>query len=152
MIALSDLQEKSLPELESLWHKTPLGPRPLGKFRGRFLKWTDSPGSRKLAVRALDYPAFVISPFGIDFDKSAWWFVHPRLAAGRFELREGRSRWRDTEAMQVHYDPSRLPAAIKSMFYDEVKQLSGSLVLGFGGLNAERGEGDHFFFALQRMS
>ena len=31
-----------------------------------------------------------------------------------------------------------------------VKPLSADLCLGLGGINAERGEGDHFFFALYR--
>jgi hypothetical protein len=34
------------------------------------------------------------------------------------------------------------------LLYDEVKMLSPSLCLGIGGINAARGRGDHFFFAL----
>jgi hypothetical protein len=36
------------------------------------------------------------------------------------------------------------------MLYDEVKPLSADLLLGLGGVNAETGEGDHFFFTLER--
>ena len=73
-----------------------------------------------------------------------------RFAIGRFDARIGPSRWRDTDAIQLHYDPSRLPGPIKGRLYDEIKPLSGDLVLGLGGVNAERGEGDHFWFVLTR--
>jgi hypothetical protein len=150
VIALSDLKAKDLPGLERLWKELPLGPRPLGVFRGTFLHWVDSPGARRPLVRALDTPAFVLARFGVDFDAGRWWFLHPRLQIGRFELQPGRSRWRDTEAHQLHYGSSRLPRFIKGQLYDECKQVTGSLALGLGGLNAGPGEGDHFFFALER--
>ena len=150
MIALQDLRQMSLPELEALWKETPIGPAPLGNFRGAFLRWVDSAGARKLAVRAFDTPAFIWAPFGVDFDRRAWWFFHRKALVGRFDLTAGRSRWRDTEAQQVHYGASKLPGPVKNLLYDEVKQLTGSIVLGIGGMNADAGEGDHFFFALSR--
>ena len=150
MIGLPELKKMSLPELEALWKETPLGPAPLGTFRGAFLRWVDSPGARKLQVRAFDTPAFVWAPFGIDFDARAWWFFHKRALVGRFDLTPGRSRWRDTEAQQVRYGASRLPGMVKDLLYDEVKRVSEDVAIGLGGLNADAGEGDHFFFALGR--
>jgi hypothetical protein len=60
----------------------------------------------------------------------------------------GRSRWRDTETVRLHYEVSRLPGPVRAVLYDEVKVLSPSLCLGIGGINAARGRGDHFFYAL----
>lgn len=151
MIALADLRKKNLAELELLWRDAPAGPPPLGRFRGTFLHWVDSAGARKLHVRAIDTPLFVLSPFGVDFDARAWWFFHPRLLVGRFDLTAGRSRWRETAAQQLHYGASKLPGPVKGLLYDEVKQLDDDLVLGLGGLNAGPGQGDHFLFALSRI-
>jgi hypothetical protein len=150
MLALDDLRCMSLAELEELWRSSALGPRPLGCFRGEFLHWIDSPGARRPHVRALDTLGFRASPFGIDFDDARWWFIHPRLRIGKFALTEGRSRWRATEAHRLAYELSKLPKFVRGALYDEVKQLSGSVALGLGGLNAGPGEGDHFFFALAR--
>jgi hypothetical protein len=94
---------------------------------------------------------FAWTPWGIDFDRRLWFFFAPRLAIGRFELRVDESRWRDTRAVQLHYDVSRLPHAIRRQLYDEVKPLSDRWMLGIGGIDRERGEGDHFFFALERI-
>lgn len=65
--------------------------------------------------------------------------------------RVGPSRWRDTEAVTLHYERSRLPAPIRGVLYDEVKPLTDTICLGLGGINAERGDGDQFFFALERF-
>ncbi len=151
MLALADLKAMSLAQLEELWRTSALGPAPLGSFRGAFLHWIDSPGARQAHVRAIDTIGFRASPFGVDFDARRWWFVHPRLRVGHFTLTAGKSRWRETEAQQLDYSVSRLPGALKGTLYDEVKQLTGNLVLGLGGLNAGPGEGDHFFFALSRL-
>jgi hypothetical protein len=94
---------------------------------------------------------FKWTPFGVDFDTRLWFFWHAALAAGRFEPRPGRSRWRDTEAVGLHYHVSRLPGPVRGVLYDEVKPLSADLCLCIGGINAPRGQGDHFFFALQRL-
>lgn len=91
-------------------------------------------------------------PFGIDFDARRWWFLHPRLAVGRFELCQERSRWRDTDALTLRYHPSRLPGPLRDVLYDEVKPLGDDLLLGLGGLNWEVGRGDHFYFALTRLA
>lgn len=123
----------------------PLVPLPTGLVRGSFLGYVDSPGSRRLHVRVMDTLLFRAVRWGLDLDRGAWWFEHPRLAAGRFRLVAGRSRWRDTDVLQVHYDRSRIPRGI---LYDELKPLEGGRILGLGGLDAPRGEGDHFFFEL----
>jgi len=72
----------------------------------------------------------------------------PRSAAGSFRIDEGPSRWRDTRVLRLHYDRSRLP--IRAILYDELKPLAGGRILGLGGIDAARGEGDHFFFELTR--
>jgi hypothetical protein len=94
---------------------------------------------------------FVRLPFGIDFDRRRWFFVDPRLLVGRFATECGPSRWRDTDSVRLTYHGSRLPRIIRSSLYDEVKPLSDELCLGMGGINADRGTGDHFFFALRRV-
>ena len=45
----------------------------------------------------------------------------------------------------------RLPRFVRDMLYDEVKPLSERLILGIGGINRGRGEGEHLFFALERQ-
>jgi hypothetical protein len=146
-----DLRRRSLAELETLYRDAPRGPDPAGLFRGHFLHFIDSPGARRAPVRAIDGLLFRATPFGVDFDRAAWWFVRSSLRAGRFEARLGPSRWRPTDCWQLHYDVSRLPGPIRALLYDEVRPLSSSLLLGLGGIARDRGEGDHFFFALERI-
>jgi hypothetical protein len=140
----------SLAELETLFATTPLGPEPRGCFRGRVLRYVDSPGARRPLVRALDWLLFEAPPFGVDFDRGVWWFVRPPLAAGRFALSRERSRWRDTDTLALRYSRSRLPRPIRDLLYDEIKPIDDQQCLGIGGINAERGAGDHFFFELRR--
>ncbi|PKN31442.1 MAG: hypothetical protein CVU63_23915, partial [Deltaproteobacteria bacterium HGW-Deltaproteobacteria-20] len=63
----------------------------------------------------------------------------------------GPSRWRDTQTIRLHYHPSRLPGAVRTFLYDEVKPLTESLCLGIGGINAPRGRGEQFLFSLERV-
>jgi hypothetical protein len=123
-----------------------MGPVPRGCWRGRWLGWLDTPGARVWHVRVADTLLFRALTFGVDFDRRRWWFVHPRLGAGRFRISAGRSRWRDTDALRLEYDVSRLP--VRHILYDEIKPLPDGRCLGLGGINAERGQGDHFFFEL----
>ncbi len=142
------LEKLTLDELEALYREAPLGPLPAGCFSGRMLHMLGTPGARRPLVRAVDWLLFDAPRYGIDFERRRWWFLHPRLAAGHFEVTRGRSRWRETETLRLTYQRSRLPRPIRALLYDEVKPLSPSLCLGLGGIDAERGEGDHFFFAL----
>jgi hypothetical protein len=137
--------------LEAVYRDAPIGPAPSGVFRGRFLCWLDTRGAKRLDVRAMDTLLFRWLRFGIDFDRRLWWFVRPELAAGRFYATVGPSRWRSTPTLRLRYDISSLPAPLRGMLYDEVKPLSADVCLGLGGLDAKRGDGDHFFFALQRQ-
>jgi hypothetical protein len=123
---------------------------PTGVYRGEFLGFLDTEGARRVDVRVFDRLLFVWPRWGIDFDSSRWWFVHPRALAGHFRLERGRSRWRDTEVLQLHYDVSRLP--IRAVLYDEIKPLPDDTILGIGGTNHDRGRGDHFFFRLVRAT
>jgi hypothetical protein len=70
---------------------------------------------------------------------------------GRFEPRVQRSRWRDAQTVGLHYEVSRLPSFVRGALYDEVRPLSPRWWIGIGGINADVGEGDHFFFGLQRI-
>ena len=146
-----NLASAALHELERTFADDPMGPAPSGVFRGRFLAYVDSPGARKPWVRALDTLMFRAPTFGVDFDRTAWWFFRPTTQAGRFRAERRRSRWRTTDVWALTYETSRLPGPIKGLLYDEVKPLTADLLLGLGGINAGAGTGDHFFFSLERI-
>jgi hypothetical protein len=146
----TDLENAGIDGLERIYREAPVGPLPIGNFRGRFLGWLDTPGSKRWHVRAADWLLFEKPRFGVDFDRRVWWFVKPSLAAGRFEVSHGPSRWRPCDTLRLTYETSRLPAAIRNLLYDEVKPLGADLLLGLGGTNFDTGEGDHFFFSLSR--
>jgi hypothetical protein len=151
-VELSDLRGKGREELERLFREAPLGPAPAGRFRGSFLAWCDAPGALPPALRAFDWLAFRLAPFGVDFGRQAWFFWAPALLVGKFTPRRTRSRWRDTEVLALEYDVSRLPGFLRRQLYDEVKPLSDRICLGMGGVNAPAGKGEHFFFALERVA
>jgi hypothetical protein len=148
MTTLVDLRASSLDELEELYCSAPIGPRPRGGFRGRVLRRVESRLAHSGSGTAILLP-FERAPFGIDFERSIWFFVRPWLRIGRFRADVGPSRWRDAEVLRLEYDVSRLPRPIRGFLYDEVKPLSDTLCLGLGGINADRGKGDLFFFALE---
>jgi hypothetical protein len=141
-----DLRHAPLDQLEKTYREAPLGPAPTGIYQGTFLYWL--PPSNNLLVRAFDTVMFERTRFGIDFDRRLWWFVTPKLAAGRFEISEGPSRWRPAETYRLEYSVSKLPG--RGLLYDEVKPLDDDVCLGMGGTNAPAGKGDHFWFALHR--
>ena len=147
-ITLARLRQCTLAELEGIY----AAPRPVGVpagvFRGIHLAWLDTPGARHPLIRPLQYVGFQLTPFGIDFGARLWFFFDQRLAVGRFTADVGASRWRDTDTVRLRYEVSRLPRPLRALLYDEVKPLSSTLCLGLGGINAPRGRGDHFFFAL----
>lgn len=138
----------TLDELERTYRDMPAGPPPAGLYRGRFLRWLDTPGSPKWHLRAIESLLFERTRFGVDFERRLWWFVRPGLRAGRFVASQGPSRWRPADTLRLEYAVSWLP--IRALLYDEIKPLTADLCLGLGGVNAERGEGDHFFFSLAR--
>jgi len=148
MTTLADLRASSLDALEELYRGGAIGPRPRGRFRGRVLCRVDSRLAKSKSGTAILLP-FERAAFGIDFDRSVWFFVRPWLRIGRFRVEVGPSRWRDAEVLRLEYDVSRLPRPIRGFLYDEVKPLSDTLCLGLGGINAGRGKGDLFFFALE---
>ena len=141
------LASLSLPELEELY-RGPLGPAPAGDHVGTFLGFLDSAGGRDPRYRALSTVMFRWPRFGVDFHRQLWWFGARRIALGRFRAARGPSQWRDGEVIQVRYEPSRLPRAVKARMYDEVKPLPDGRVLGIGGIVDERGALDLFFFGL----
>ncbi len=148
---LTELRSMSLRDLESLWlEPVELAP-PEGIYRGHVLTRLDTSGARRPLWFWSQRVGFEWMPFGIDFDRRLWFFFTAGLALGRFEARPGPSRWRDTDALGLHYTESRLPRPIRRHLYDEVKPLSPTRMLGLGGINADRGEGDHFYFVLERL-
>jgi len=150
-LTLSRLRRCSMAQLEALYVARRPVAVPAGAYRGVHLAWLDTPGARHPLYRPLEQLGFRWAPFGVDFAAGRWFFFDRRLGIGRFSAQPGPSRWRDTEAVCLHYDVSRLPRALREMLYDEVKPLSASLCLGIGGVNAPRGRGDHFFFALSAL-
>ena len=144
----TELRACSLAALETLYRDAPIGPRPGGRFRGQVLTRVDSRLARSRRGGAILAP-FEHAAFGIDFASATWFFFRPWVRIGRFRMERGSSRWRDAEVFKLEYDVSRLPRPVRGLLYDEVKPLSETLCLGLGGINAEAGEGDLFFFALQ---
>jgi hypothetical protein len=152
-ITLEELMNASLRELEEIYLNEPVRDKPSGgEYRGTVLKRLNNPGANNRFNILSQWALFDLSPFGINFyhGRGNWYFVHPKLTTGEFRWRRQTSRWRDTETIGLHYDGSQLPNVIRNLLYDEVKPLSGSLMLGIGGTNADVNQGDHFFFALCR--
>jgi len=147
-LTLSDLQQRSLGQLEDLYVGRGTVEVPTGVFRGHHLTWTPV---RPRLLRPVLHLGFKALPYGIDFDQRRWFFVDSGLTVGRFAPRVGPSRWRETETVCLEYHVSRLPGLLRSRLYDEVKPLSETLCLGFGGTNEPRGRGDLFFFALEKV-
>ena len=148
---LSRLRRCSLEQLEALYAEERPFAIPASAYRGVHLGWLDTPGARHPLARLLEHLGFAWAPFGVDFAARQWFFFDRRFGIGRFSPQLGPSRWRDTETVCLHYDVSRLPRPLRGILYDEVKPLSASLCLGIGGINAPRGRGDHFFFALTAL-
>lgn len=149
-LSLETLLQADLDELERIYREhDPVEPA-RASFRGYYLGPVDSRGARAVSNRIIQL-GFRLPPFGVDFASQHWFFFSRRLRVGRFREERARSRWRDTETIALHYDVSRLPGPIRRRLYDEVKPLTERLMLGLGGLNEERGRGDLFFFALQRL-
>ena len=151
MVTILQLRSCGLEELEELYAREGDVSLPEGCFRGAHLARLETPGARLLRWRLAQAPIFELVPFGVDFQARRWFFFRRSIALGRFEPTVGPSRWRETETIRLDYSGSSLPAPVRELLYDEVKPLSENLYLGIGGIDAPRGEGDHFFFALERM-
>ncbi|MBW2453366.1 MAG: hypothetical protein JRI68_02595 [Deltaproteobacteria bacterium] len=145
---MNELRGLSLPELEELYAARHAVAVPQGCFTGTHLGWLDSRGAQHPLLRPVVDLMFYRTPFGVDFDAQRWFFIRDKLKLGRFDADVGPSRWRDTETVRLTYERSRLPWPIRRLLYDEVKPLSDELCLGLGGINADRGRGEFFFFAL----
>lgn len=151
-----DLSLLAPSDLEALYAEARPVAVPTGRWRGRVLGRLQNPGARAWRPRLLQWVGFEALAWGIDFDARTWTFDRPgspdpRLRIGRFDPSVGPSRWRDTEAIGLHYEVSRLPGPIKRVLYDEVKPLDERRCLGLGGENDRAGVGDHFWFALDRL-
>lgn len=148
---LTELSALTLADLEALWLTPAECSIPSGRYQGHMLARIEHPTSRRWLWRWSEGLGFEWLPFGIDFDRRLWFFVSTRIAMGRFQMQPGPSRWRETRIIGLHYEPSRLPHFVRNLLYDEVRPLSARWMLGIGGINAERGQGDHFYFALKRL-
>jgi hypothetical protein len=154
-LRLGDLLGAQRAELENLYRALPVmpaapaAPIPRGRFLAHDLGPTDSWERAPLRNRAAVLTFWLLAP-RVDFERRCWFFGSALLAAGRFDLQAGASRWRDTQTLRLHYHPSRLPRPLRAQLYDELKPLSADLCLGIAGLNAPRGRGDLRFFALAR--
>jgi hypothetical protein len=124
---------------------------PRGMFRGTTLARLDNRAARAPFHRSIQWLLFEAIPWGIDFDANKWFFFRRDIAAGSFIAQPARSRWRDARVLTLEYHPSRLPGPIRTRLYDEVRPLGPDLCLGIGGINEGKDEGDHFFFALERV-
>jgi len=148
------LKDKSEHELTDIFATASSAwPKP-GNFRGTFLTWIENPGTRKLFNQISQTLMFKLTPFGITFNADQtgiWYFFNPVLATGNFSMQQRRSYWRDTQAISLNYESSNLPSLVKGMLYDEVKVLDDDHLLGIGGFNAPRGDGDNFYFLLTRV-
>ncbi|RLB64117.1 MAG: hypothetical protein DRI90_05395 [Deltaproteobacteria bacterium] len=149
-LTLAELRRYSLAQLEELYAQPRPVTVPRGHYQGTHLQWLDTKGARHRLLWPVVDLLFRRTPFGVDFEKERWFFFRRGLGMGRFATQIGPSRWRDTETLRLTYDRSRLPWPLRPLLYDEVKPLSDSLCLGLGGINAESGRGEYFYFALQR--
>jgi hypothetical protein len=135
------------PELEHLY-AGPLGPLPTGATVGTFVGFLDSPGGRNVWNRATHTVLFRWPAWGVDFEHRTWWCLRPGMRWARFTATVGPSRWRDAEVFRLEYSESR-SSWIRRTLYDELKPLPDGRVIGIGGVNKDRGRGDHFWFELQ---
>lgn len=149
-LSLHALQSAHRDNLEQIYRATAPVPWERAVWRGHFLCMVDSAGARNLALKWMSEIGFGKTPFWIDNERRLWCFGTPEIGVGRYSASAGASRWRDTQAVRLEYHVSKLPGLIRRELYDEVKPLSPDLCLGIGGINAERGRGDLFFFALTR--
>ncbi len=149
-VTLAELRRYPLAQLEKCYAERRPVAVPLGYYRGTHLRWLDTPGASHPLLRPVVDLLFRRTPFGVDFERERWFFFRRGLGMGRFAAQIGPSRWRDTDTVRLTYDRSRLPSPVRRLLYDEVKPLSDSLCLGLGGINAETGRGEYFFFALHR--
>lgn len=147
---LASLQSASRDELEKIYrHSEPVAWED-ALWRGHFLCMLDSVAARSRALKWISEIGFANAPFWIDSERRLWCFGTPEIGVGRFEAKPGPSRWRSAQTVRLDYHVSRLPGLIRRELYDEVKPLSSDLCLGISGINAERGHGELFFFALTR--
>ncbi len=144
----------SLDRLEELYlQKGEVSVPRSGSYKATHLKRLENAGANNIFNLTAQWLMFDLTPFGLNFypDFGDWFFFHPALALGKFTSSPGKSRWRETETIRLNYRISRLPTGISSILYDEIKTLSENILLGIGGVNAEKGQGDHFFFAIERI-
>ena len=141
-----DLRHASFAELCEVLSDAPCAPWPGGVWRGTWLMpWPE----RSRAVTLLNHLIFDVTPYGIDLDRAAWWFVHPRARIARFTASLGPSRFVASDIVRLEYAVSALPRPLRGILYDEVKPLGPELMLGIGAIDRAPGVGERFLFQLQ---
>jgi hypothetical protein len=149
------LRNKSERELDEIFCSSGEARLPApGNYQGAWLTWIENPGTRKPFNQISQTLMFKLTPFGITFNADStgiWYFFNPLLAAGNFMMRAEPSYWRETEAVSLNYEMSKLPGLVKGMLYDEIKVIDNNHILGLGGFKAPRDEGDNFYFLLSRV-
>ena len=138
-----DLAALDLAALEDVFVTARCHPLPSGVWQGRYLRELPMSLPKRLVARAM----FRWPTFGLDLDHREWWFHDPARRVARFEPRPGRSRWRETEVVQLDYQRTG-PRVIRGMLYDELKPLGPDCILGLGGSNHDGARGTWFYFAL----
>lgn len=150
LYTLEQLKLASRDELETIYRRTtPMAWEP-ALWRGHFLCMLDSTAARSKPLKWISEIGFANAPFWLDSALRLWCFGTPEIGIGRFSPVLGPSRWRNTQTLCLNYRESKLPGLIRRELYDEVKPLSPDLCLCISGINAERGAGELFFFALTR--
>lgn len=129
-----------LEALEHIWRTRACAPLPGGVWQGHYLRELPMSLPKRLLSRAM----FKRRMFGLDLNYNRWWFRDNSRLLAHFEPHVGRSRWRDTEVVQVRYERTG-PALLKGMLYDELKPLDDRTILGLGG--SKRG-GAWFYFVM----
>ncbi len=148
---MAQLIRRTPAELEAIYAGPGVLSLPSGQFRGRHLAWLETRVAHHPVLRPVNDLVFARLPWCIDFDRRVWTWLGLPLGFGHFSLSAGPSRWRDTSTLRMLYDDRRLPGFFNQFLYDEVKPLSDDVCLGIGGVSRARGDGDQFFFALERV-
>lgn len=152
---INEFRSLSEAELSRRFCQNPGAPRlEPGNYKGTWLTRIENAGMYKPFNLITQWLMFDVTPFGISFHGDSggiWYFFHPSLAAGDFDISLKRSRWRDTDCLALTYDHAKLPGLVRDLLYDEIKPLSSTHALGIGWFNQPAGEGDNFYFLLTRV-
>ena len=101
------LQSSDLETLEKLFEQErEVELPPAASYKGSYLKRLQNKGANKPWFSIPQALLFEFTPFGINFAKETgdWFFLNPAFQLGRFSMKIGPSRWRNTTVVQLHYE------------------------------------------------